>query len=919
MEIKKILILSFAILTTLGTNAQSRLSSTITDMLASVQQQIAEAQSAPRAMSVTTDASPVCYVDTAAIQRRMVTSFNADGSVRTVDVVAELANGASCPTAALSAKGITVNGEALGFVFLTVPADQLEFLETLPEFISLEADNINQPDNDNSRTVLNVSNINGIDNKSVLSSAYTGKGVVVGIIDAGIDYNHIAFKDSEGNTRIKKAVNYTSSTSGYTIATTPEAIANLTWDYMVYSEKADLSHGTHVACSAAGSQVNALVDYSLGSRNLMGMAPEADLVLCGTNNYSDSRVTFCMNEIIKTADELGEPCVINMSFGNTGGWHNGTTISKAIDKVAKAGVVVCMSTANEGIYKRTVEKTVAANDYITVIPTKTGSVSSADKIYIPAQTITFYMPQCTGKSSETVSYSFEVVDSLSGNVTTLAETPLKSASTNESITPSFTFSNDASTKWLKGTLSLSRSYFDDNSKFLVVKIKNITGNPLRIYAISNVVADRLASTDFPSYTYDKGTADMSINNSCCTENLISVGSYTRSRAFKSYNIKEGKQYTFSVKDVGNNNSTSAFSSYGRDDYGKMHPDVVAPGTAIISAYNYYDTTHADAASQTIKSGNDGAVIAAYNIDSANKMNLWKVSNGTSMATPITAGIIALWMQAQRENAPEEADLSVADVRDIIQQTSRAAVNNVPIAISAGSTEQNRLQLGNGLIDAEAGLKYLLHILSLEPIKEETTTTFASNDFDKDIDIVNNVYHSISNGYYDSTENCVVLNQPTTSFDESVLNDITDVNSETDIEGFNGFIQAVSGKGSIKINAQTFGTTNLAVKIGNDNAKINKLPEKGNITFNYDVNDAYIFIYPTSSNESNSMDLATTDNTTDNAVKIHSITVRPEVTALAHVNSANNNRNNNIVKKFVSNKIIIVKNGKLYNTAGQRVE
>lgn len=909
---KKIITLSLALLATVGANAQSKLSSTITDMLNNVNQQIAEAQSAQKGMSLTSKASTVCPVDTIAIKSQMAASFNADGTVRTVDVVAQLADGATCPTAALKAKGIIVNGEALGFVFLTVPADQLEFLETLPEFVSLEADNINQPDNDNSRAVLNVSNINGIDNKSVLSSAYTGKGVVVGIIDAGIEYNHIAFKDSEGNTRIKKAVNYTSSTSGYTIATTPEAIADLTWDY---SSSDDNSHGTHVACSAAGSQVNALVDYSLGSRNLMGMAPEADLVLCGTNNYSDSRVTFCMNEIIKTAEELGEPCVINMSFGTTGGWHNGTTISKAIDKVAKAGVVVCMSTANEGIYKRTVEKTVAANDYITVIPTKIGSVSSADKIYIPTQTITFYMPQCTGKSSETVSYSFEVVDSLSGNVTTLAGTPLKSASTSNSITPSFTFSNDASTKWLKGTLSLSKSYFDDNSKFLVVKIKNITGNPLRIYAISNVVADRLASTDFPSYTYDKGTADMSINNSCCTENLISVGSYTRSRAFKSYNIAEGKQYTFSVKDLGNNNSTSAFSSYGRDDYGKMHPDVVAPGTAIISAYNYYDTKYADASKDN--KGTSGH-IAAYMYDSNNKLNLWKVSNGTSMATPITAGIIALWMQAKRENAPEEDDLSVADVRDIIQQTSRAAVNNVPIAISAGSTEQNRLQLGNGLIDAEAGLKYLLHILSLEPIKEETTTTFASNDFDKDIDIVNNVYHSISNGYYDSEESCVVLNQPTTSFDESALNDITDVNSETDIEGFNGFIQAVSGKGSIKINAQTFGSTNLAVKIGNDNANIYKLTEKGDITLNY-VKDAYIFIYPTSSNTSNSMDLATTDNTTDNAVKIHSITVSPEVTAIAHFNSANNSRNNNIVKKFVSNKIIIVKNGKLYSTVGQQVK
>ena len=910
MEIKRILILSCTVLATLGTNAQSKLSSTITDMLASVQQQIAEAQSATRGMSLKTDASPVCYVDTAAIQRDMVTSFNADGSVRTVDVVAELANGATCPTAALSAKGITVNGEALGFVFLTVPADRLEFLETLEEFVSLEADNINQPDNDNSRAALNVSYVNGIDTKSVLSSSYTGKGVVVGIIDAGIDYNHVAFKDSEGNTRIKKAINYASSSGTYTIATTPQDIASLTWDN---NNGDDKSHGTHVACSAAGSQVTALVDYSLGSRNLMGMAPEADLVLCGTRNYSDSRITFCMDEIIKTAGELDEPCVINMSFGNTGGWHNGTTVSKAIDKVAKAGVVVCMSTSNEGTIKRTVEKTIAANDYITIIPTKTGVVSSSNIVYIPSQTITFYMPQCTGKETETVSYSFEVVDSLTGNVTTLAETPLKAVSSSESITPSFTFANDASTKWLKGTLSISQSYFDDNSKFLAVRVKNITSKPLRVYAISNIVSNRLASTDFPNYTYDKGTADMSINNGCCTENMISVGSYTHTRSFKSYNTAEGKQNNFNINDVGTPNSTSAFSSYGRDDFGKMHPDVIAPGAAIISAYNYYDTTHADAAQG--KKGD--SYIAAYMYDSNNKLNLWKVANGTSMATPITAGIIALWMQAHRENAPGEDDLSVADVRDIIQQTSRTSVNNNPITISAGITEQNELQLGNGLIDAEAGLKYILNILTLEPISKETAITFAAEDFDNDIDIVNNVYHSISNGYYDSAESCVVLNQPATTLDENELNNIPEVNSETYIDGFNGIIQAVSGKGSITINAQTLGTTKLAVKIGNENAETYTLTEKGNITLNY-VNNAYIFVYPTSSDTSNSMDLSTTETTT-NAVKIHSITISPEATAISHVNSANNSRNNKIAKKFVANKIVIEKNGNLYSTAGQRMK
>ena len=697
---KKILTFSLTVLATLGVGAQSRLSSTITDMLSSVQQQIAEAQSMPKAMSLNSTTSQECPVDTAAIKKKMVASFNADGTLRTIDVIAELAEGATCPTSALTAKGISVNGEALGFVFLTVPAEMLEYLETIEEFVSLEADNINQPYNDNSRILLNVSDINGIDKEEYAFEApFTGKDIVVGIIDTGIDYNHVSFKDSEGNTRIKKAINYATTGNSYTTATTAEQIAALTHDS---ASGTDPSHGTHVACSAAGSKVLSKVDYSLGSRNLMGMAPEADLVLCGVHNFSDSKVTTCLSQIIATADELNKPCVINMSFGRVGDWHHGTTVSKAIDNAVKAGVVVCMSTGNEALYNWSVDKTFATDDYLTIIPTKTGSVASSNRSYLPNQTISFFLPQCSDNTA--VEYSFEVVDSLTGEVTTLAATPLKAKATSTQINPSISFTTDSGTGWLKGTFSLSASYFDENSKFLVVKMKNVSGADMRIYVMSNLTdKDCLASTDFPNYTYDKGTADMSINNSCSTENIISVGSYTRSKSFKSYNMPEGKQYSFNVKDVGEENSTSAFSSYGKDDYGKAYPDVIAPGVAVISAYNYYDTSKATVSDHDTWS----AHIAAYYAENNNKMNLWYVNNGTSMATPITTGIVALWMQACRHYAPEHGDLTTADVHEIIVNTSRTAVEGNDIKITAGNTPQNYLQLGNGLIDAKAGIQYII--------------------------------------------------------------------------------------------------------------------------------------------------------------------------------------------------------------------
>ena len=111
-----------------------------------------------------------------------------------------------------------------------------------------------------------------------LPQAFTGKGVVVGVIDDGFDFQHSAFKDAEGNLRIKalyipglsrsegdEAVTLLDGTELAGKAyTTPEEILAQETD----NKKA--SHGTHCAATVAGSTF----DWA------GGMAPDADLVIC---------------------------------------------------------------------------------------------------------------------------------------------------------------------------------------------------------------------------------------------------------------------------------------------------------------------------------------------------------------------------------------------------------------------------------------------------------------------------------------------------------------------------------------------------------------------------------------------------------------------------------------------------------------
>ena len=121
---KKFLVLSISLLVVLGANAQSKLSSRITDMLSDVNRQMSEWQSKTQLRDGLRRVAEQCPIDTAAIKNQMVVSFNADGTIKTIDVLAELAKGATCPTALLESKGIKVYGGTKMFAFLTVPVEQ---------------------------------------------------------------------------------------------------------------------------------------------------------------------------------------------------------------------------------------------------------------------------------------------------------------------------------------------------------------------------------------------------------------------------------------------------------------------------------------------------------------------------------------------------------------------------------------------------------------------------------------------------------------------------------------------------------------------------------------------------------------------------------------------------------------------------
>lgn len=188
----------------------------------------------------------------------------------------------------------------------------------------------------------------------------TGKGVLIGVIDSGIEYANADFRQEDGATRIRFLWDQTvegTPPEGYRIGSEfsaeqiNEALQqpNRTMRLQKVPSVDISGHGTAVAGVAAGNGRNSGGRYR-------GTAPDAELIIVKLGNPGGvgfprtAELMQAVDYIVQKAEMLQMPVSVNISFGNTYGAHNGTSLpERFLDAAAQIGrTLISVGTGNEG-------------------------------------------------------------------------------------------------------------------------------------------------------------------------------------------------------------------------------------------------------------------------------------------------------------------------------------------------------------------------------------------------------------------------------------------------------------------------------------------------------------------------------------------------------------------------------------------
>ncbi len=486
-----------------------------------------------------------------------------------------------------------------GFMYAEAPVGAIPDLAGRSYVSAMQSAEVSaKPKNDQAALVMNVN--------TVWSSGLTGAGVTVAVLDSGLDLTQPDIPTPVA------AMNY----SAYPTVTATNIGNHVT------------GHGTHTTGSAAGRGTQSSGLYR-------GMAPGANLVFLKIGNDVDaSASTAAMVNAIRDAVDAYHAKVITMSYGSFSTYHDGSSeVAQAVDYAVSKGAVYFGSAGNEALarlhYSGTVGGGGAYSDFIQV------NVSGA------------------GSGNTNLAFNLVWFDGIgTHNPLSLEYYSTNNAGSQILPTPTGTVSLSSQSESNRGTesqYSINTAPVPPGVSTWYLRVRN-TSSSSQFYHIY-VDIDR---TGTGNVSFAAADPNYTIAAPAEADGAIAVGAYVTKSQWTSY--------TGTPSSIGQiMGQIFTLSSRGpRVDYpaggtGSQKPDLVAPGSAIVSVR---DTVIDPLNGNGSIVSNNGVNYGAPGFAGAD----YYVRHGTSMASPLAAGAAALLLG----KAP---GLTPTQVRNYLQTTA----------------------------------------------------------------------------------------------------------------------------------------------------------------------------------------------------------------------------------------------------------
>ena len=483
-----------------------------------------------------------------------------------------------------------------------------------------------------------------------LPQSYTGKDVIIGIVDWGFEYANPVFFDTSLTTSRVLAAWDQVRTSGNppvgfnhgTLLDNTAELLNMEVDTFSISST---YHGTHVAGIAGGAG---------GGTAYRGVGFESDLLFSQMKSGYATSSLDAYQWMFETASSLGKRLVINNSFGSmrTNPLDGTSLFSQAIDSYIDSGVVFVVSGGNSSGVNHHIKRDFN-NDSIK---TRIGGFNYANDTLLWGQTISTW-----GEQGNNYSCRIRV---LSASGVLLKQTPLFSTLNSVAFIDSFMVSGTDTVFYM---ITTDAAHPLNNRPQMSLDVK-CTNPALKVILCSEATSGRVHywntrrtiygsgnwSAPFTTFgsTYTIGDDQYGIGHPGVTTGVITVAAHN----------------TFS--------NIATFSSNGprMDEYPK--PDISAPGVSIASALNSFSTTSFTA-------------VASVNFNNKN-YDFVRLS-GTSMSGPMVAGIVSLILEAK-------PTISAEDIKYVLKNTAYED------SYTGNIDPPGHVRWGMGKVDAYSALK-----------------------------------------------------------------------------------------------------------------------------------------------------------------------------------------------------------------------